>query len=650
MSRIFEFNPTYWLVDKVSGTTLTNFLTSLKKTDKWLALFWNWSSYVSYNWQWLSLVNSFAWSCITKQKINIDEYLYWQSSAQLPVSDWYAVRYKSDNKLRIIAFVAWIWTTYYDTVNIVNDWNWHHIVINFRLWLQFAVDVYVDWVLQAVTLVVDLPNIKDLNITEPFYLWTNRQSIWLTIFFQWFIWETIWFNTNITKQEVVKLYKQFLQLQPLLEKKTNIFYPKQTELRETWLVAGYNMKPSPWNTLVDISGNGNNWTTVWAYPYKDWLVFNGVNARVICWTQARFQYNDKFSFSFVFEPSPLETDFQPLFSNLNSSITWFEIAYDWNTTKWIRINFRRTSTIGITTYSTNAITKKTTVTVKYNWNWLASWFSIYHGWVLQSLTTALNTLDTWTITYTDAFAIGNRQSDAVNRYFLWTIDDLRIYNRELSLQEIKNYHNKWARQIVFQEKFLYDKADWNTVVINNARHTWWNFKLVTETVWNSIIRKWQKYLETTSASPSIVYSSAFSWWTCEFSMYVTAWALTQFVIGFWWSQSYTFEIRDDWSAQALQIVKRLPATTILYRTANNYIARNTWYWFKVTWTTTWVFTFFIKWWAFWNNYVQTVTPWSTWTNPVTDTAFTKAIVVWYWSSTVIWSRFWPIVIKQWIEV
>lgn len=610
--KVFETQFQLWsLINKVSWTTLTISSWSLKKWKKWLAVSFNSNWYISTTW----LLNSTKWSITT----------FFDTTR--------AVWTNKDNSWYVFLgqyWYIWIYVTTSTIWTFVSNW-----------WFQITTYTYTSHWIYCVNLVWDWVSTK--TYVNWLLVWTkavgwpsalNWLSIWWAnpIFTQsshtWYIYSTILDDVDISQSEINKRYKQFLQLQPLLEKKTNFVYPKPTELKETWLVWAWNMKPNG-NVLVDISGNGKNWTLTSCVPTKDWLKFP-LSASKVAITNKTWLSWTQWTILVTFKPNATSTalfSFRDWSNNQIRFQSWFFSIFDSST-----VEKRVAHTLYPWVWQTIALTWD-------NWTMKCYRDGVY-TWISA----------TWTWTWIFDWAQAWNLNLWYYAWFQWVEEsDFRIYNRVLSDQEIKNYHNNFAKQIIFHDRFLYDKADWNIVRIDWAIHSWWNFKLVTETIWNTIINKWQKYLESISAGPVIFFPVPYSPWTLEFSMYATAWAVTQFLVLTTTTTWYTFEIRDDWSAQAIQIVKRIPWATIIYRTANNYIARNTLYWFKVTITNAWSITFFIKWWSFGNNYVQAVTPWSTWTNPIVDTAFNSFKFVWYSSSAVIWSRFWPITIKQWIQ-
>jgi len=507
MAKVFEFDPTYWMVDKVSGTALTNSWVVFKNTNKWLAGYFGWSSYAFIDstfmfWQKFSLI------CIAS-----DSDIPLNENSNIEITTW---TYPNDN----IILIAWANTSYsyrilvrnYLTNNVESLWalsssrrlNPYFYAITYDLQ---KIRFYLDWIL-----------IKESNFsyTNPAW-WFNKISLWVsslnTRFKKWYIYWVTLHNIAFTQKEITNEYKKFLQLQPLLEKKTNFFYPKPTTLSEPWLVAAYNMKPNG-STLVDISWTWNNGTIVWAYPNKNWMSFDWTTNYITVPHNTGLQVSWAFSFSTVINIKLISAGANAIFAKWISWAT-FNYFVDFSLTLWYRFFMSWLTPASINSWAWTTVLWLTTLSWSYNW---IDTLRLYINWVPLTPVTV-----SWspTVDIRDLIIWArNRSGGGIEAFFGWYIDDLRIYKwRVLSDQEMKNYHNKWARQIVFKETFAYDKASWESTTPTGWIKWTWVFKLVTNTTAGLLIKKWSKYLECTTLG-TIKYPIALVWTnSCTFLYY-----------------------------------------------------------------------------------------------------------------------------------
>ena len=267
---------------------------------------------------------------------------------------------------------------------------------------------------------------------------------------------------------------------------------------------------------------------------------------------------------------------------------------------------------------------------------------IYVWWVLQTLT-FVNTIPTSAPILTSKNSrIGNAY---LSSYLLndCTFEQVQIWNRVLWDDEIlartnnsiyKNYNpimnlKKWIKGTrSFVEKY--------------------------NTVWDSIIALWQKYF-IASWSSIISYPSKWANWTCEFSF--LKWATANINVfqlvnsKIWamiWSDNPWYRFNST-SNNLLVIIRQITSgtTSTVMSTANNYININTWYRIRITRSSTWAWTLYIKWWVF-TNWTLVSTSWWAWTNPATDNIVTSSVffTLSFWDTDCISDlRFYPYIIS-----
>jgi len=623
MSKVFEFNPTYWMVDKVNNSVITNSNCVFSRTNKWLAIQTPFSTdplVTLSNTVTLWTVFSFI-AYIKIYKISTYSFLTWWTST------WsYALWFSSTR------IYTNDWANFASIPYSLKIWKWQFIAVR-RNWQ--SCDFFVDWVLiwtwniPTTNNPIDINKLfKRSNFNYPFY---------------WYCASIVAHDNIISNSSISNEYKRFLQLQPLLEKKTNIFYPKPTTLTEPWLVWAWNMKPNG-STLVDISGNSKNMTksswvvspTIEGVNFKDWA---NVFYSVAPWTGI----NDMFQSWWT-----IQAEFTPVW--LWGASAWCVVAKKTTTVSWWFFWMEAGNSLkfiiyrGNPNYSQwetpiNSITLWKKVYVQLTYNSSSSWNVpiIKINWVTQTLTSTI--VWAWSfVTDSDwSLYIWNRADLAID--FDWNIQSVKLYNQILADSKLNSDYNKWARQIVFKETFAYDKADWNTVVPTGWIAWTWSYKLVTETAWNSIIKKWQKYLQNTVVW-TISYQSKQAYWTWEFALH----ASNNSECGIYFMNDRTILSSNNWYGLyhgtlwlwLYKIVSWVQTQLFLIPLANtNY------YDIKITRTNQWLFSVYVKWWIY-TNYT------SVWT--YTDNTITTSSFFIVNNSTFPGLKIADIVIKQWVEV
>jgi len=615
--RIFEFNPTYWMVDMVSWSQLSNSGVVFKRTDKWLAGHFNWSNYIESLSPWtyseFTLIINFKLNkSIANQPSNFptffDKYTlstwwFWISSS------------KSSNSI-FMRVISW-WAIFDYLIAGAIIWtNYNQLVLSYWWWLRKS---YLNWVLLNSTSVSYTADNKNITIWS-YGTWT------LSTFLEWNIYWVYLYDNVLSLTEIKTEYKRFLQLQPLLEKKTNFFYPKLTELKKPWLVGAWNMKPNG-TTLVDISGNWRNITLSWTYPTRNWLFFNWI------WSSQLSSSITPVTISFIVKKATSSSD---VFLS-QAAAWWTFVVYItsliqlWFVETWWVWNVLAGFNMPVNVTITITIVHKTTST------------DLYVNWSFVSNTVWAGARTLKPIAYIWWYFTGSPF------YYKWEVEDLRLFSTQLPATEIKDYHNKWARQIVFKETFAYDKADWTKTIPNGWINWTWAYKLVTETTWNAIVKKWTKYLQCTS-SWAIAFPSKQAYWTWEFNCKRT---LTNQVFVYLNCQRIASQDSNYWyrfyittSNELALVFENFASWTAIILTSSNYVAVNTDYRIRITRWPTWQWWMYIKWGIR-----------SNWHTVVALPAYPN----WWANNTYTWSDFFnvdldsgstisDIVIKQWIEV
>lgn len=204
------------------------------------------------------------------------------------------------------------------------------------------------------------------------------------------------------------------------------------------------------NKCYDLSGNRNDGVlTNMANPpsaVSGWdgqgLSFDGVDDYVGMGNVLDFERTNSFSISAWVKRGSVGTS-QIIASKMLASGTyrgWMVWFFSDNTIHFVLRNTLETSHLQAVTANTfTSTTNWYYVTVTYNGNSLASGVNFYVNGVLQTQGTPLyNNLSATTITTANA-NIGSR-NDGASNLFNGLIDDIRIYNRALSADEINRQY------------------------------------------------------------------------------------------------------------------------------------------------------------------------------------------------------------------
>ena len=402
-------------------------------------------------------------------------------------------------------------------------------------------------------------------------------------------------NTILSQKQINNLYKDFLR-----NKGTgssiykNDFPIKADDLsNKNGLVAAYNMIPSRGGVLVDTSGNGNNGTINGAISTKNGMAFDAVKSYI----ELNSIINQTIgSYSCRITPKDFSNSGH-LLGNINATISYIRFDTDGK----IRIESTTNGDTDVFDYVFD-VDKEYTITVTVDSNNL---FVLYVNGILEdSFTLVSNALG---IMYIGAIALGTtRQLGAI-------IEDILIWSKVLSLQEIKNYHNQFVKPTIIE--------DFQNKPVGEFPREWikgTGTYIVSESVDGN------KYLENTVAGTAAIQSKiAYGEWKFDIYKEAAGNAIQVF---------FMQGVNDDSTSQGYNIfITNLEAIRLqikgvsnLFTTANDYITIKTWYRIKVTNTEAGVKTTYIKGGAFGDNYVLVDPTGGTGTNPVTDNTYTTS--------------------------
>ena len=259
------------------------------------------------------------------------------------------------------------------------------------------------------------------------------------------------YDTALSTSEIAKLYADFVASKPIDKPKRGFTYPKPTDLRNVpGLVAAYNMKPNGL-TLTDISGNGYNGTiTQGVTTTKDGIMMR--QGQAITTTSMPIEGDFTIAFRIKWLTSGSISNIMRQNGSGTSNIWVYrtalgELALDQNTG-------------GSSITSSGLITARTEEDWVITFNDTTNVTSWYRNTVAVSSAGTYNPSGSRTATV----LIGNISSSDSTYTLKDELKDLRIYNRILTTQEIKDYHNSFAKQVYLQEDFSNGLADGNTVV------------------------------------------------------------------------------------------------------------------------------------------------------------------------------------------
>jgi len=249
--------------------------------------------------------------------------------------------------------------------------------------------------------------------------------------------KAILYNHILSQKEINDKYIQFLNSKPTA--KPVIFNPnlsilKPNEVKDNGLIAAYNFNPVG-NKIVNIAydnpANGNNARQYDGTIVKKCLITNNglkIGGQV---TYANRLNLGSANFTIC---TILKIDSGYRFDmGSNATVESFLMYFDYT-----RIN----NDAGTNLFSGSALPTNSTVTVVFTR--VGNVFNQYINGILQVGT--VNSLAGGNISFTNMLLNNNNILCA-------TFIDLKIYNKVLSDQQIKNYHNQWASKEVLYEDF-----------------------------------------------------------------------------------------------------------------------------------------------------------------------------------------------------
>jgi len=412
------------------------------------------------------------------------------------------------------------------------------------------------------------------------------------------------FNTVLTQQEINKLYDEFVHSYPMAKSKTNFVKPVPTDLEKykgtgagEGLVAACNMRPTG-STLVDISGNNYNGTISGAISGKDGMSFDGVDDRILIPTISSITLTGTYTILMRYKTGNITVGGLLNYSSSSSDRNAIQLNGGY-------LNF--------TTYNGSIYTNKR-IASPLNWNSIAMTVSAntvngyLNGVVLTDTSTATASAD-GTVKYIGYSSPG---------YFNGELQDLRIYNRVLSAQEIKDYHNSFITTTL-NECFCDAPADGTTTLPREWIAGTGSYKISEITTDDTVlktIKKGTKYLQNTVAG-TIAIPSKTAYGSFKADIYkggdtnVLDWLFACFtndnVLGAT-QNGYFFRFGSD---EKMYLYKTTNGTVsaALITSASTYTI-NTWYNIEVTRTPAGLFTLYVN---------------GTSIGTATDTSFTTAL-------------------------
>jgi len=456
-TKIFEVNYYKWdIVDAVSGLSPTvRWSISLKRTNKWLSSF-----------------TKLAWSSHSFQKI-----LNWIYSVIAIVNPLFSVVNKGIVDFRWFWTWTWTWLFYITSSNILFGSSWTTYVDSFPSTTpkdsKFQV-VCVSWI-SVVCSSFELQNLFQLS-------WPLN---WYMAYFAIYSW-------MLTQTEINNIQKQFLQLQPLLEKKNNFYYPKtkpqQTNYHFPMVVNSSILSDTSWSILF---------TKSWSIrPTKDWIKSDGINWVYECANSSMIsliEWRNIWTFYWRFKAPPSWALWSILFSCASSSVVWNQFYI---------VSGSFTGSLSNESFWFTVLRNNVIVYVVAIRNWTNyyndnQWhnFSININWIentvfIDGIKQTLSLPFGWSATTQEFSNIDSptnmrflsRRTTLAAEYFSWDLWEFWMSTTPRTDIEAKNYHNKRAKQVTFKETFAYDKADWTNIVPTGWIAGTGTYKLATQTL------------------------------------------------------------------------------------------------------------------------------------------------------------------------
>ena len=596
---IFEVNYFKWQIfDSVGGIQPVIWGSIwFKNTNKWLAIFTNSASNIhtftkSLNWTYtvVAFVNTptlattkYITSFSDNTSISVN------SNTSIATSSW-------------TVYVNWMQTTAF------KSWTWQSVVVA--------------WYTMASITEVKLFRRSGIN---PLNWYCSYFAI---------------YSGTLTQTEINSIQKQFLSLQPIQPPKTNFI-----------------KEANRWQVNFDLNIAGNNYVTVndanslhfWTGSFS--VYWEDRYPQVLqAWWSNRIIEKDSDTVWFIIQAALVQNNISyserwwlvttTIASNIPNWDHKFLLQRDTIQNKiffycdWVLV-----STINLTPQN---LTNATAIWLKARRNWWANRTS----WNFRNLR-MWNTVKTW--------------SQAIRNDRIWQVLDLPMNEWQwLTCYDKSGNNNNWTitsttwrpwkkiqvkNDVILNDHFDFDKSDWVTWYIPRWWiKIWWFYKLLTNTTWSWLVKKYSNYMQTVWQWVS-AYVDNYAYWTWEFvySKESTSWsANTNFA--FIANATNTTAINSQWYAfRALDTRIALSkinwwSTVDLMLSASSYVTTWVDYGIKITRDIIWTLTMYIKWWSFGNNYVL-MTP-LTWTNPRVDNTYKVSnFWLWHWQIVTTWDMF-----------
>jgi len=286
-----------------------------------------------------------------------------------------------------------------------------------------------------------------------FYIGANTNTLQSTI---GLVGRTKLYDHVLSTKEIRRDYLEMINAKSIASAKSNFAYelqkPKDLS-KETGLIAAYNMKPV--NGIITDISNNNNTGTIYGNPLstKDGMKFNGVNDNI------SIPYNSSLKNAVFTILAKVKLKSIPSLQSwllaMKDAATVYGVAFQKSASNSIELFYQVSSQIILTSTLSldDILNKEIIITLIHG----ATEDKIYinakdvtgpyrQGVFESGITTTQKTLK-----------IGSRSDDY--QYADAEINYIKIYNRELSLNEIKEYNNQYAKQVNFIEDFKYAPAD-----------------------------------------------------------------------------------------------------------------------------------------------------------------------------------------------
>lgn len=241
------------------------------------------------------------------------------------------------------------------------------------------------------------------------------------------------YDTVLTQSEINKEQEEFNNTYPVIQPK-KITYSAPTEIKQQGLLAAWDLSQRTGNIIPDLSGNGNNITTLSNVARREnGSDFNGANSYGSL-IGSDGLVGDVTICARVFVRSNAENG--RIFDNLRVVL------------------YKHTDTNKFALSRDGGGTSALSEVILYN-KWynivVISTFNGVTNFYLNGLLSGTINQNAGVPTNGTTWYLGN--NSVFTRQFLGIIQDLKIYNRILTLPEIKAYNNQFAGRITLRENF-----------------------------------------------------------------------------------------------------------------------------------------------------------------------------------------------------